>query len=54
MPATTFPEYVQRMTDLLNQVVATGETVLNAFQVDQRSAVRGLMAGMLQFGNGSE
>lgn len=54
MPATTFPEYVQRMTDLLNQVVATGETVLNAFQVDQRSAVRGLIAGMLQFGNGSE
>jgi hypothetical protein len=54
MPATTFPEYVQRMTDLLNQVVATGETVLNVFQVDQRSAVRGLMAGMLQFGNGSE
>jgi Family of unknown function (DUF6516) len=54
MPATTFPEYVQRMTDLLNQVVTTGETVLNAFQVDQRSAVRGLIAGMLQFGNGSE
>ena len=54
MPATTFPEYVQRMTDLLNQVVATGETVLSAFQVDQRSAVRGLIAGILQFGNGSE
>ena len=36
MPATTFPDYVQRMTDLLNQVVATGETVLSAFQVDQR------------------
>ena len=54
MPATTFPEYIQRITDLLNQVVATGETVLNAFQVDQRSAVRGLIAGMLQFGNGSE
>jgi uncharacterized protein DUF6516 len=54
MPATTFPEYVQRMTDLLNQVVATGEIVLNAFQVDQRSAVRGLIAGILQFDNGSE
>jgi hypothetical protein len=47
MPATTFPEYVQRMTDLLNQVVATGEIVLNAFQVDQRSAVRGLIAGIM-------
>ena len=54
MPATTFPEYVQRMTDVLNQVVATGETVLSAFQVDQRSAVRGLIAGILQFSNGSE
>jgi hypothetical protein len=42
------------MTDLLNQVVATGEAVLSAFQVDQRSAVRGLIAGILQFGNGSE
>jgi hypothetical protein len=46
MPATTFPEYVQRMTELLNQVVATGETVLSAFQVDQRSAIRGLIAGI--------
>ena len=54
MPATTFPEYVPRMTDLLNQVVATDETVLSAFQVDQRSAVRGLIAGILQFGDGSE
>jgi len=54
MPATTFPEYVQRITDLLNQVVATGETVLSAFEVDQRSAVRGLIAGILQFSNGSE
>ena len=53
MSATTFPEYVQRMTDLLNQVVATGETVLSAFEVDQRSAVRGLIAGILQFGDGS-
>jgi hypothetical protein len=54
MPATTFPEYVQHMTDLLNQVVAAGTTVLSTFQVDQRSAVRGLIAGMLQFGDGSE
>ena len=54
MPATTFPEYVQRLTDLLNQVMATSETVLSAFQVDQRSAVRGVIAGILQFGDGSE
>lgn len=54
MPATTFPEYVQHITDLLNQVVATGEITLSAFQVDQRSAVRGLIAGILQFGDDSE
>jgi hypothetical protein len=54
MPAITFPEYVQHITDLLNQVVATGETVLSALQIDQRSAVRGLIAGVLQFGDGSE
>jgi Family of unknown function (DUF6516) len=54
MPATTFPEYIQHMTALLNQVVATGESVLSAFQVDQRSAVRGLIAGILPFGDGSE
>jgi len=42
------------MTELLNQVVATSERVLSAFQVDQRSAVRGLIAGILQFGDGSE
>lgn len=29
MPATTFPEYVQRITDLLNHTVSTGEAVLN-------------------------
>ena len=54
MPVPTFPEYGQRMTELLNQVMATGETALSAFQVDQRSAVRGLIAGILQFGDGSE
>ena len=50
MPATTFPEYVWHMTALLNQAVVTGETVLSACHVDQRSAVRGLIAGILQFG----
>jgi hypothetical protein len=54
MPATTFPESVQHITDLLNQVVATGEIILSAFQVDQRSAVRELLAGTLQFGDDSE
>ena len=54
MPATTFPEYVQHITDLLNHTIATGEAVLSALRVDQRSAVRGLIAGTLQFGDGAE
>jgi Family of unknown function (DUF6516) len=54
MPAITFPEDIQRITDLLNHAVATGEAVLSTLQVDQRSAVRGLIAGTLQFGDGSE
>jgi hypothetical protein len=35
-------------------VVATGEAVLVTLQVDQRSAVRGFIAGSLQFEDGSE
>ena len=54
MPVTTFPEYVQHITDLLNHAVAAGEVVLNTLPVDQRSAVRGLIAGVLQFSDGSE
>jgi hypothetical protein len=45
---------VQHITSLLNHVVAIGEAVLSALHVDQRSAMRGLMAGILQFGDGSE
>jgi hypothetical protein len=36
MPATTFTEYVQRLTELLNHVVATGETILNTSGVTLR------------------
>lgn len=53
MPATTFPEYARSLTDVLDTVVATGEAVLVALQVDQRSVVRGLIAGALQFNDGS-
>jgi hypothetical protein len=54
MPVTTFPEYVQRITDLLHHAVAAGEVVLHTLEVDQRSAVRVLIAGTLQFSDGSE
>jgi hypothetical protein len=34
MPAITFPEYVQHITDLLNHAVAAGEAVLSTLPVD--------------------
>lgn len=49
MPVTNFPEYVQRITYLLDTAVATGEAVLLALHVDQRSAWQGFIAGPLQF-----
>ena len=53
MLAANFPEYAQNLEGTLNKVVATGEAVLVTLQVDQRSAVRGLIAGSLQFHKGS-
>jgi hypothetical protein len=53
MPATSFPEYAQRLTHVLDTVVAAGEAVLTSLHVDQRSAIRGFIAGSLQFDNGS-
>ena len=49
MPATTFPEYAHSLIAVLDTVVATGEAMLVALQVDQRSVVRGFIAGTLQF-----
>lgn len=53
MPAATFPEYVRSLDEALHKVVATGEAVLITLQVDQRSAVRGFIAGSLQFHDSS-
>jgi hypothetical protein len=53
MPATNFPEYVQRLTHILDTVVAAGEAVLTSLHMDQRSAIRGFIAGSLQFDAGS-
>jgi hypothetical protein len=47
MPAATFPEYARQMTETLEQVVAIGDAVLLTLQVDQRSAIRGFIAGSL-------
>jgi len=53
MPATNFPEYARGIADALNKIVAAGEAVLVNLQVDQRSTVRGFIAGSLQLRDGS-
>ena len=53
MPAANFPEYVRELQETLNEASALGEVEVATLQVDQRSALRGLVAGSLQFGDGS-
>jgi len=53
MPAATFPEYARELTETLEQVVATGDATRLTLQVDQRSAIRGFIAGSLEFSTGS-
>jgi hypothetical protein len=43
MPATTFPEYVQHITDLLNHAVATGEAVLSSLEINGQPCVDSLL-----------
>ena len=53
MPVATFPEYIRDLEEALNTVLASGEGVLLSLQMDQRSAIRGFIAGSLQFHDGS-
>ena len=54
MPATNFPEYVRDIQDALDGTVAAGQAVLVSIQIDQRSSLRGFIAGSLQFSDASE
>jgi hypothetical protein len=54
MPITTFPEYARAIQDVLDIVVATAEANVVSVQKDQRSLLRGFIAGIVQFGDGSE
>lgn len=54
MPATNFHEYARGIEDVLDATVATGEATLVSIQIDQRSSLRGFIAGLLQFNDGSE
>jgi hypothetical protein len=54
MPASNFHEYAQRIDEILDASVAAGEAVLINIQIDQRSSLRGFIAGVLQFNDDSE
>lgn len=53
MPAANFPDYVQELQTALNEAPALGEVEVTTLQVDQRSALRGMITGSLQCGDGS-
>ena len=54
MPATNFHEYARGIEDVLDATVSAGEAALVSIQIDSRSALRGFIAGVLQFGDASE
>jgi hypothetical protein len=54
MSATEFPEYLRRIQNVLNEVIAAGQAVMLQFQADQRSITRGFIAGILLFMDDTE
>ena len=54
MPASNFNEYAQRLVDLFESALASGQAVAIDQTIDQRSAMRGIIAGILYFEDGSE
>jgi hypothetical protein len=54
MPATNFLEYARGIESVLDATVAADEAALVSIQIDLRSALRGFIARVLQFGDASE
>jgi hypothetical protein len=54
MPAANFPEYAHAISSLLTEIVSTGNVQLRNLQLDQRSTMRGYIAGILVFADVSE
>lgn len=54
MSTTSFPEYARQIQLTIDDVIRTGEAHLLNLQIDARSTSRGLIAGLLQFQDGSE
>jgi hypothetical protein len=54
MPVTSFPEYAREIENVLNAAASAGEAALVSVRIDQRSALRGFVAGLLLFNDASE
>jgi hypothetical protein len=54
VPATNFPEYVNAINDLISNLVVSTQARLLHLQIDQRSMLRGFIAGGLAFNDDSE
>lgn len=54
MSAIEFPEYLRRIQDTLNEVIASGQALTVQLQADQRSLTRGFLAGILFFADSTE
>ncbi len=54
MSATSFHEYAQGVSDTLNSLLASNQASLVNSEIDQRSALRGFIKGILLFDDGSK
>jgi hypothetical protein len=54
MPATSFREYADDISALINTLFASAQAQLLDLQIDQRSMLRGFVAGTLIFSDNSE
>ncbi|MGI8587436.1 MAG: toxin-antitoxin system TumE family protein [Chloroflexia bacterium] len=54
MPASSFPEYSQDLSSALNSLLASGQARLINLDIDQRSLLRGFIAGIMRFDDNSE
>ncbi len=54
MRASSFNEYAEKASNIIRGLLATGQAVLADQNIDQRSALRGFIGGVLQFEDGSE
>ena len=54
MAVSEFPEYLRHIQNALNDVIAEGRGLTLQLEADQRSMIRGFLAGVLVFADGSE